>query len=322
MLPMSRPVEQHPVPWLYDIPLRCCVARDVPNLMFAGRNISATHVAFSSTRVMATCAVVGQGVGTAAAFAVHAGVDPGELPADERALRSIQQRLLRDDAFLIGPAADDPFDAARTATISASSEQPAGAANQVVSGFTRAVHGERGAPPDRRVVGTHRWTSDPAAGLPAWLLLEWDEPVSVQEVQLIFDTGLHRHLTLSHHDGYTRRMHWGKPQLETVRDYSIEVCDEKEWEKVADVTGNYQRLRRHRLPVARTVRKLRINVTGTNGLDHVADCRGARAWRRRYLDLSGSTVNGMGTRTWEISPSSAQGESGDRLVDRHNGQLE
>ncbi|MFO0955890.1 MAG: FAD-dependent oxidoreductase [Isosphaeraceae bacterium] len=39
----------------------------MPNLMMAGRNIAATHVAFTSTRVMATCAVIGQAAGTAAA---------------------------------------------------------------------------------------------------------------------------------------------------------------------------------------------------------------------------------------------------------------
>jgi hypothetical protein len=52
---------------------RCAAAcpPDPRNLMFAGRNLSATHIAFASTRVMATCAVVGQGVGTAAALALR-----------------------------------------------------------------------------------------------------------------------------------------------------------------------------------------------------------------------------------------------------------
>ena len=48
-------------------------SRNVTNLFFAGRNISATHVAFASTRVMATCAVMGQAVGTAAAMALPLG---------------------------------------------------------------------------------------------------------------------------------------------------------------------------------------------------------------------------------------------------------
>ncbi|MCA9051193.1 MAG: FAD-dependent oxidoreductase, partial [Planctomycetaceae bacterium] len=76
--PDAAPCRQHALPHLYDIPLSSCVARDIRNLMFAGRNISATHVAFSSARVMATCAVIGQGVGTAAALAVRQSVDAGD----------------------------------------------------------------------------------------------------------------------------------------------------------------------------------------------------------------------------------------------------
>lgn len=53
---------------VYGIPWRCYYSRNIPNLLLAGRIISATHVAFGSTRVMATCAVGGQAVGTAAAI--------------------------------------------------------------------------------------------------------------------------------------------------------------------------------------------------------------------------------------------------------------
>ena len=267
-LPDEPPCRQHPVPHLYDIPLRSCVARDVGNLMFAGRNISATHVAFSSTRVMATCAVVGQGVGTAAAYAVQHGLAIGELASDASAMRAIQQRLLRDDAYLVGHENKDPRDLARRAHVSASSETPGGEAANVISGTTRAVHGERGAPPARRREGVHRWMSDPAAGLPAWLQLEWEDAVTVREVQLIFDTGLHRHLTLSHHDGYTSRMQWGRLQDETVCDYTIEVDDGSGWETIVAVAGNCQRLRRHLPSAGRAVKKLRINVTQTGGIDH------------------------------------------------------
>jgi hypothetical protein len=37
----------------YSIPLRCLYSRNIENLFKAGRNISASHVAFSSSRVMA-----------------------------------------------------------------------------------------------------------------------------------------------------------------------------------------------------------------------------------------------------------------------------
>ena len=47
---------------VFDIPLRSLYSKNVSNLLMAGRNISATHVAFTSTRVMATCAAVGKSV--------------------------------------------------------------------------------------------------------------------------------------------------------------------------------------------------------------------------------------------------------------------
>ncbi len=267
-VPDQQPCRQHRVPHLYDIPLRCCVARDTPNLLFAGRNISATHVAFSSTRVMATCAVVGQGVGTAAAFAVHGGIAVHQLADSRSATHAIQQRLLRDDAFLVGVENTDRADSAQTASVSASSEMPGGEACNVISGVSRSVHGSHGAPPARRAPGTHRWMSDPAVGLPAWLQLEWETDVTVCEVQLVFDTGLHRHLTLSQHDGYTRKMDWGQPQSETVRDYTVEVSDGSLWKTVVEVSGNHQRLCRHILDSSCQVRTMRICVSKTNGLDH------------------------------------------------------
>ena len=51
----------------YAIPYRCLYSRDVPNLFMAGRDISVTHVALGSVRVMRTCAMMGEVVGMAAA---------------------------------------------------------------------------------------------------------------------------------------------------------------------------------------------------------------------------------------------------------------
>ncbi len=294
--PTEAPCNQNHLPWLYDIPLRCCVAPSPRNLFFAGRNLSATHLAFASTRVMATCAVIGQGVGTAAALALRAGIEPAVITANRELIAQIQRRLLRDDAYLIGRRERDLEDVAARADVCASSEQPGGEARLILSGQNRAVHGpapsalderenqwanvlqeiETGktdahytsAPPDRAFPGTHRWMSDPAAGLPAWIELRWPEPVNVREVQLIFDTGQHRFLTLSQADGYTRRMHWGAPQPETVRDYRIEAMEAGGKRSVLHTErGNYQRRRVHRIDVVATS-SLRVVVDATNGVDH------------------------------------------------------
>ena len=58
---------------VYNIPLRSLYSKGVKNLMMAGRNISASHVAFTSLRVMGTCAVEGQATGTAAALSARRG---------------------------------------------------------------------------------------------------------------------------------------------------------------------------------------------------------------------------------------------------------
>lgn len=265
--PDEAPCVQHPVPYLYDIPLRACVARDLENLMFAGRNLSATHVAFSSTRVMATCAVVGQGVGTAAAEAVKRGLAPAALCGDGAALGAVRRRLLADDAFLIGHDVHAPDDPVRRALVTASSEQPEGPAEAVRSPQSRCVHGARGATPGRALSGRHRWMSDPAAGFPAWIRLDWPGGQRLREVRLVFDTGLHRHLTLSHHDGYTGKMQWGRAQAETVADYELEAFSGGRWETLASVRDNHRRLCRHLLDGPREVESLRVVVRRSHGID-------------------------------------------------------
>jgi hypothetical protein len=84
----------------YAIPYRCLYSRDVENLMFAGRNLSATHTAFASARVMGTIGIMGQAVGTAAALAVEKGVMPRGVYTDKALLKELQNRLMDDDCFL------------------------------------------------------------------------------------------------------------------------------------------------------------------------------------------------------------------------------
>ncbi len=180
--------------------------------------------------------------------------------------------LLRDDVYLIGCRNRDRRDLARQAVVTATSCAADMDVRQVISGQTRCVHGPRGAAFERSFPGIHRWMSDPADGFPAAVQLDWPQPISVNTIQLVFDTGLHRHLTLSHHDGYTARMCWGRSQPETVRDYSIDALSGTAWIRLVDVQENYQRLRRHRLSSPVTVQSLRITVRSTAGLDHARIC--------------------------------------------------
>ncbi|MGO4544064.1 FAD-dependent oxidoreductase [Paenibacillus sp. 2TAB23] len=106
---------------IYHIPFRSLYSSNVRNLMFAGRDISATHVAFGTTRVMATCAVIGEAAGSGAALAVQKGITPRRL--HDEYMNELQQTMLRQDASIIGLAGDDPNDLAKSAHITASSTQ-------------------------------------------------------------------------------------------------------------------------------------------------------------------------------------------------------
>lgn len=261
--PNEPPCTQHHLPFIYDIPLRCCVSSRPRNLMFAGRNLSATHIAFASTRVMATCAVIGQGVGTAAALALRQNVLPADIASEAELVHAIQQQLLRDDCYLIGVSNDDPKDLVRTASaIAASSSQVGTNPESIRSGHTRIVSK---LPDNRQQSGVHRWMS---LELPATLEIRWNVPVSLREVVLVFDTGLHRLLTLSQADGYTQKMLWGRPQPETVRDYTLSLESPTGWQTIESIQNNHRRLRRHFLPETMTTTALRIHITATNGLDH------------------------------------------------------
>ncbi|MHB9131962.1 MAG: FAD-dependent oxidoreductase [Armatimonadota bacterium] len=79
----------------YHIPLGMCLNPQFPNLGVAGRCASSTHEAHSSVRVQTHCMVMGQGVGTAAALALDAG-----LPMYKLDLRLLQNVLRRDGVYL------------------------------------------------------------------------------------------------------------------------------------------------------------------------------------------------------------------------------
>ncbi|MEO6983603.1 MAG: FAD-dependent oxidoreductase [Edaphobacter sp.] len=104
----------------YGMPLRMLVSKDIGNLMMAGRNVSATHCALATVRVMATTALMGQATGVAAALAVEKDLSLEEICANHYS--TVQQRLLREGCFLPNVANRDPLDKARTATVSATSE--------------------------------------------------------------------------------------------------------------------------------------------------------------------------------------------------------
>lgn len=96
----GKPSILHPTPSPFGIPFRSLYSRNIDNLLFAGRQISATHMAQSSIRVMGTCAVTGQAAGTAAALAVRHKTSPRGVGQSH--LEELRNTLLEDDQFIPG----------------------------------------------------------------------------------------------------------------------------------------------------------------------------------------------------------------------------
>jgi hypothetical protein len=199
---------------------------------------------------MATCAVIGQATGTAAAMCTQAGLTPRELAADR--IGELQQALLKDDAYILEVAGDDPRNLAADAAVTASSQQQGSRSEQILSGVTRQVGSV-----------THQWASDPEQSLPQWLQVDLPRPAPVDEIHLTFDSGFARALTLTHHDRSNAQTIRG-PQPETVRDYTVEARVDGLWRPVITATGNYQRkIVHHITPVMAD--SLRLTVHAANG---------------------------------------------------------
>src|SRR5690606_8000466 len=77
---------------VYPIPYRCLYSRNINNLFLVGRVASSSHVAFGTTRVMATCSVGGQAVAVAARLCREHGLLPRDLSVPPR-IEQLQQEL-------------------------------------------------------------------------------------------------------------------------------------------------------------------------------------------------------------------------------------
>lgn len=232
---------------LYSIPYGCLYSRNVENLFFAGRNISATHVAFSSTRVMGTCSVMGQAVGTAAALLKKENLSCCEQCNHEPFLKGLQQQLLKDDCFLPGFKNADPENLACQAELS-------GTGFGTLNGVARDIAAVWGTWSANEKNG---WTASDPSGI---LTLTWTQPVQMSEIRLTFDTGLHRGLLLSGSDQITSSTVRG-PQPECVNHYRIWI----DGEQMFEINDNILRHRIHRLAEQRKGKQLSIECLSTHG---------------------------------------------------------
>ena len=168
--PEVKPNVFHPAPSPFGIPYRCVYSKNVRNLFFAGRNISVTHAAMSSTRVMATCSLLGQAVGSAAALATRYGITPREV--GEHHISELQNLLMRDDCFLPGLRYRVP-ELTRAAALTATSGTPEG----LRGGMNRAFDGT-----------DESWRAAPGDAAED----RWERPVRLKLARLVFDSDLNR----------------------------------------------------------------------------------------------------------------------------------
>ena len=249
----EKPSLIYPVEGSYDIPYRSYVVKNFDNLFVGGRCMGASKLAMSSVRVMGTCAVGGQAIGTAAAQLCN----KKAMNVREIDIFSLQQRLIKDDCYLALHGNEDKNDLAKNARVTASSSLSEYEAENVINGISRSVDGESNA-----------WHSAPMSeGIPEWLSLSFDKPCTVGEVRLTFDSNfnIEKKITLSS----TRQNQQviGVP-CELVRDFEVELILTGKTVRKEVVKGNYQR--HVRLNFDKTeCDTVRINVHRTNG-DEVA----------------------------------------------------
>lgn len=163
---------------MYTIPYRCYYSKNIENLMMAGRNISASHMAFGSTRVMGTCAVGGQAVGTAAAMAVKKQCTPRDI--GKTSMKELQTRLQKDDCYIPGILCEDTADLVKYAkNIKCSSETAEGSAEKIRDGHQRNEAGE-----------IHEWISKELSDDPQWLEITFENEKELEQIHIKFDTDL------------------------------------------------------------------------------------------------------------------------------------
>lgn len=236
----------------YAIPYRCYLPRGVDNLFAAGRIISATHMAFGSTRVMGTCAAGGQAVGTAAALAVERGCLPLELLGG---IGELQQRLLRDDCYIPGIKNQDKADLARRAGVTASHDSAPFSADNVINGTARS-EGKN----------CNAWQA-PVSAAP-WLEIRLSSPHRLREIQLRLDSDLsnERQLQISL-DRAIREIPFDRPIPVLLRDYELLLYKGRELVKKIAVRGNDFRFVRHLLEEPVTADRLRLLPLATGGAE-------------------------------------------------------
>jgi hypothetical protein len=292
----------HPAPSPFGIPWRCLYSRSVPNLLCAGRNISVTHAALSSVRVMGTTSVMGQAAGTGAALCVRHGCDPSEiypariaelqallqdddqwLPGRPRAVSaptlsariSCDRGAVANEALATGTAAggalaSGPLPGAALASAVVPAAVPPGAA--LAGGALPAAvpPGVAFAGGDAGLEALRDGHDRPAGENPhAWtgalgdaIVFAWPEPISVAGLRIVFDSDLSQPKRMP--NSYPLTANHDAVPASMVRRFRVDAqTTDGDWATVHREEDNHQRL--VRLPLSVCTAAIRVVPEATWG---------------------------------------------------------
>lgn len=240
------PTKYYSCPSPFGIPYRCLYSVNIENLMFAGRNISVTHAAMAASRVMATCAILGQAAGTAASLGIQYGITPRDV---QQHIAELQQQLMEDDCWLPGLKR-------KISSVCASALLEADDAN------AEALRNGIDRPTDD---GGDNGCLIPIGGEITYTLAESS---FVKEVRIVFDSDLDRKTVNGGvNDVRSNPTMCNRPLDMEPFGFPTTMVDGFELiadgEVIAQVKENYQRL--VRIPINREITSLTLRICSTTG---------------------------------------------------------
>ncbi|MCH4886900.1 FAD-dependent oxidoreductase [Acidaminobacter sp. JC074] len=220
------PTEFIDVPEIYGIPYRSLISKVHKNLLIGGRAISVSRMAFGSTRLMATCAVVGQAAGTAAGMSKMKNISIRDLD-----VRDLQETLMLDDAFLPKMKLDLRDNLIRSAQLNASKMENL---ENIRDGVLRDAFDEN-----------HGWQDKLSD---AFIEAKWDGPKFMKEIYLYMDTNLSRQIMITHFRNGSEDQLEGLSH-EIIKSYDLDFYCKGELIKSIKINNNHYRMNKHELSI-------------------------------------------------------------------------
>ncbi|NLR93418.1 FAD-dependent oxidoreductase [Flammeovirga agarivorans] len=249
---------------VYQIPFRSLYSRNIDNLLFSGRNISQTHIALSSTRVMATCALMGQATGTAAALCVQHKKNPRGIY--QKHMVELQEKLMLNDAFIPDHPAMDKDDLAKEVKQWSASSTQSGDVNLLNDGWSRDFKGV-----------LHHWSTDQ---IPASVQMEWEKPVALSSIVLKCDTNVQMNIMMRNNYN-NRKIFTDTVPPELLKDLNLEARINGKWVTIGTITDNKTRRIKFNFDTIKTT-SLRVNINETYG-SSIAKLFEVRAYEKSVI---------------------------------------